>query len=261
VKNLRRASVLGASLLFSGCAVYVPTVPSTPLVRKAGEVELAGALRLSSLEAGIAWSPLPHVMLVGETALQNPSGKVSSRSSAGPATTTEYPSHHFQGGVGLGTYWLLGEHQQTYLGVLGGVGAANVDLYDHTGEALTLLLPIFGPAVPVRYQANYWRYYGQCYVAQQVSSKVRCGFSLRATLVKYKEILRDGQLVIYSPTQVFYEPHAFVRYGQGVLQGVATFGYSLPGTPATEDKRLITPTTLLASIGVVFRPAYLRHKN
>jgi hypothetical protein len=261
VKNLRCAAALGAGFLLGGCAVYIPTVPSTPLLHKAGEVELAGALRLSSFEAGVAWSPLPRVLVVGETALQKPDGKITTNSSAGPATTTEYPSHHFQGGVGLGTYWLLGAHQQTYVGVLGGVGAANVDLYDHTSEALTLLLPIFGPAVPVRFQASYWRYYGQGYVAQQVSPKVVCGFSVRTTLVKYKEILRDGQPISYSPTQLFYEPHAFVRYGQEVLQGVATFGYSLPGTPATENKRLITPTTLLASIGVVFRPAYLRHKK
>jgi hypothetical protein len=253
--------LLAVSVLLSGCAVYVPTVPSTPLVRHTGEIEITGAIRLSSLEAGVAWSPAPRVLLTGETALQNGSGQTTTTGSTGSTTTTDYPSHHFQGGLGLGTYWLLGEQQQFYLGALGGVGVAKVDLYDHTGEIFSLILPLFGPVLPVHYQANYWRYYGQVYVAQQVNPKVVYGFSFRTTVVNYREVLRDSKPVDYSPAQVFYEPHFFLRYGEGVVQGETTFGYSFPGTPNQAAKRLLTPTTCLASVGLVFRPGRLKRNH
>jgi hypothetical protein len=256
-----RLLIAATALLISSCAVYVPTVPSTPLLRQAGEVELTGAIRLSSLEAGVAWSPAPRVLLVGETALQNGSGQTTTTGSAGPTTTTDYPSHHFQGGLGLGTYWLLGEHQQFYLGALGGVGVAKADLYDHTGEIFSIILPIFGPILPVHYQANYWRYYGQVYVAHQVNPKVVYGFSFRTTVVNYQQVLRDSKPVSYSPAQVFYEPHFFLRYGEGVVQGETTFGYSFPGTSNPEATQLLTPTTCLASVGLVFRPGHLKHKH
>ncbi|MVN78574.1 hypothetical protein GO988_19760 [Hymenobacter sp. HMF4947] len=253
--------LLPLSALLTSCAVYVPTVPCTPLLRSKSEVEITAALRLSSLEADVAWSPAPHVLLAGEMALQRTGGQDSRNGPTGPVVTADYSGHHFQGGVGLGTYWLLGERQQFYLGALSGVGVAKADLYDQTGEFFAIILPIFGPAVPVHYQANYWRYYGQLYAAQQASPKVTYGFSFRTTVVNYREVLRDGQPVSYSPAQVFYEPHAFLRYGQGVVQGVTTFGYSFPGTPSLEAEQLLTPTTWLISLGIVFRPTSLRHKN
>ena len=56
-------SLVSAAVL-SGCAVYVPTVPSTPLVQK-GQVELTAGLRsFTSLEAGAAWAPTAHLLLV-----------------------------------------------------------------------------------------------------------------------------------------------------------------------------------------------------
>ncbi len=62
---------LAGAALLSGCAVYVPTVPSTPLLRSKGETEITAAVRgLSSLEAGAAWSPAPHLLVTGEAALQ-----------------------------------------------------------------------------------------------------------------------------------------------------------------------------------------------
>jgi hypothetical protein len=50
MKNLYCAAGLGASLLLGGCAVYVPTVPSAPLLTK-NQVEITAGLRgLNSLE-------------------------------------------------------------------------------------------------------------------------------------------------------------------------------------------------------------------
>ena len=57
-----------ALLLLAGCTVYAPTIPSTPLVEK-GQVELTAGLRgLNALEAGVAWSPVPHLLLTSEAA-------------------------------------------------------------------------------------------------------------------------------------------------------------------------------------------------
>jgi hypothetical protein len=51
----RLLPTLVVSLLLTGCAVYVPTVPSTPLLRNKGEVEVTAAIRsFSSLEAAAA---------------------------------------------------------------------------------------------------------------------------------------------------------------------------------------------------------------
>ncbi|RZK30839.1 MAG: hypothetical protein EOO63_05685, partial [Hymenobacter sp.] len=62
--------LVGSSVLLGGCAVYVPTIPSTPLV-EAGQVEVTAGLRgINSMEVGAAWSPVPHLLLNTEAAWQ-----------------------------------------------------------------------------------------------------------------------------------------------------------------------------------------------
>lgn len=241
-----------ASLTATGCAVYVPTVPSTPLLRNKGEVEVTAAIRsFSSFEAGAAWSPAPHLLLASEVATQSSQGSETRNN-----VTTNYRNSHRQVELGVGTYRLLGEDQSVYLGALGGVGYAKARVYDNTIEAFLLVIPIFGPLI--EYQANYLRYYGQVYMAQQ-KTRVSYGVSVRGTAVSYYRLLRN-HTSIDPDNRFFLEPTSFVRVGQGPLQGMATIGLSLPGRSDRQnpDRPQLSPSTSLISIGVVLRPHLLR---
>ena len=231
-------------------AVYVPTVPSTPLLRNKGEVEITAALRgLSSLEAGAAWSPAPQLLVAGEAALQSSEGSETRNN-----VTTAYRNFHRQAGLGIGTYRLLGPDQSLYLGALGGIGLATARVYDSNIDLLFF-------TAPVQYQARYLRYYGQLYLAQQ-GPRVSYGFSVRGTFVDYRKLLRDGA-PIEPLSRFFLEPTLFLRVGRGALQGVATIGISLPNRrdPQNPDNPNLSPSSTLVSAGVVLRPHFLRPRN
>ncbi|HEX8428537.1 hypothetical protein [Hymenobacter sp.] len=235
--------------------MYVPTVPSTPLLRAKGEVEATAAIRsFSSLEAGAAWLPAGRLLVVGETALQTSEGSETRNS-----ITTNYKNVHWQAGLGLGTYRLLGEKQATYLGALGGVGLAKAEVYGNNIESFFLIIPLFGPLV--QYKASYLRYYGQVYVAQQ-GPQVSYGLSVRSMLISYHKLLRNNT-PIQSPNKFFLEPSLFVRVGRGPVQGIATLGLSLPGRTHLEnpDSRKLAPSSSLISVGVVVRPQLFRHRE
>ena len=236
----------------TGCAVYVPTVPSTPLLRNKGEVEVTAAIRsFSSLEAGAAWLPTPHLSLAGEVASQTSEGSETRNN-----VTTNYRNTHRQVGLGIGTYRLLGQDQSVYLGALGGVGFAKARIYDNNVESFFLIIPLFGPLI--EYEANYMRYYGQLYVAKQ-RERVSYGFSVRGTVVSYTSLLRNNTS-IDAANRFFLEPTGFVRVGKGPVQGMATIGLSMPGrsNPQNPDRPQLSPSSSLISVGMVLRPHLLR---
>ncbi|MBO0357565.1 hypothetical protein J0X19_06375 [Hymenobacter sp. BT186] len=236
----------------TGCAVYVPTVPSTPLLRNKGEVEATAAIRsFSSFEAGAAWSPAGRLLLAAEGATQSSQGSETRNN-----VTTNYRNTHRQVGLGVGTYRLLGPDQSVYLGALGGMGYAKARVYDNNIESFYLVIPLFGPLV--EYKANYLRYYGQLYVAKQ-RERVSYGFSVRGTVVSYTHLLRDNTS-IQPVNRFFLEPTGFVRVGQGPIQGMATIGLSLPGRSDRQnpDRPQLAPSSSLISLGVVVRPHLLR---
>lgn len=230
--------------------MYVPTVPSTPLLRSKGEVEVTAAIRgFSSLEAGVAWAPAPRLFVAGETALQTSEGSITSSS-----TTINYRNMHQQIGLGLGTYRLLGKDQSIYVGALGGMGLAKAEVYG--SNVLYSIIPVLGPLA--QYRATYLRGYGQVYIAHQMP-RVSYGLSVRSTVVGYTSLLYN-KVPIQPPNRFFLEPHFFVRVGQGPFQGIATVGGSSPGrtdrnNPSNEK---LAPSTLLISMGVAWRPHLLR---
>ena len=245
--------LLGAALL-SGCAVYVPITPGTPLLRDKGETEVTATIRsFSTLETSAAWAPVPRLLVTAEGALQQSEGSETRNS-----VTTNYSNLHLQGGLGLGTYRLLGPDQSTYLGVLGGVGVASANVYDSNLDGFFLLIPLFSPLV--HYEATYQRYYAQGYVAKQTSS-LSYGASVRGTFVHYSTLLRNGT-PIAAPTHFFLEPHLFLRFGKGALQGMATLGVSTPGHTdrSNPDNANLAPSSMLFSLGVVLRPHLLFHR-
>lgn len=246
--------MVGAALL-AGCAVYVPTVPSTPLVTKGGAVEVTAAVRgLSSLEAGAAWSPAAQVVVTGETALQ-----VSNGSETANGTTYQYTNVHKQACMGLGTYRLVGAAQSVYLGAIGGFGLAQANVYDPHADYL--IVPLFGKPPTTYFEAIYQRYYGQFYLAQ-LGEVVSYGASIRGTFVHYSQLQRDGK-AIASPTNFFFEPTLFLRAGRGPLQFQSTLGFSIPThvDSENENRRNLSPMSVLVSAGVVLRPQLLWHRD
>jgi hypothetical protein len=93
------ACPLALALLLGGCAVYVPTVPSTPLITQ-NQVEITAGLRgINSLEVDAAWAPTAHLLLAGESALQASTTETTTNN-----VTNTYHDYHRQVGLGLGYY-------------------------------------------------------------------------------------------------------------------------------------------------------------
>lgn len=246
---------LAGVALLSGCAVYAPTVPSTPLLTAKGQVELTAGLRgLNSLEAGGAWSPATHWAVIGESALQSSTTETTTNN-----VTTTYRDYHRQAGLGLGYYRVL-LASRLYWAAVGGAGFAAVSLHSIDFAIASPYLPLPFPYISGHYQAQYRRYYGQLYVAQPLGERFTGGVSVRGTWVDYSQLTLDGQSV--EPTNRFFlEPTLFMRFGRGPIQAQGTLGLSLP-TSGDKDNPLnkrTAPVSGLVSIGVVFRPDLLRH--
>lgn len=246
---------LAASLtLLGGCAVYVPTIPSTPLV-EAGQVEVTAGLRgLNSLEAGAAWSPVPHLLLSTEAAWQP-----NTQSTTVNNVTTTHNDSHKQVGFGVGTYRAPTARLPLYLAAVGGIGFASMDLHSVDFGILSAYVPLPVPIEGAYYQASYRRYYGQLYAAYKTEG-VSGGLSLRGTWVDYTRLLADG-LPIAPAARFFLEPTVFLRTRPGVLQGQFTLGISAPtGRQPTElQAQRTAPASLLIGAAIVLRPDLLWH--
>lgn len=257
VKNLPIALSIAAGLVLSGCAVYVPTVPSTPLLTK-NQVEITAGLRgLNSLEFDAAWAPTNHLLLAAESAFQ---GGTTETTTNGVSTT--YRDSHRQVSLGLGYYRAPNERSAWYLAAVGGAGLASVDLHSVDFGIASPYLPLPLPYASGHYEARYFRYYGQLYAARPLSSVVVGGASVRGTLVDYSRLQFDGQAI--APTNRFFaEPTLFVRIGHGVVQGEGTLGLSLPlnGNQANPANKRTAPVSGLISVGVVFRPDLLKWRG
>ena len=235
-------------LLLGGCAVYVPTVPSTPLLTQ-NQVEITAGLRgINSFEVDAAWAPTAHLLLAGESALQ---GGTTETTTTNNVTTTYHDSHR-QASLGLGYYRAPTARSAWYLAAVGGVGFASVQLHSVDFAAPSGFLPLPLPYISGFYEASYRRYYGQLYAAHPLSPLVTAGASVRGTLVDYNRLTYDGQPL--APTNRFFvEPTLFLRLGHGVVQGEGTLGLSLPTSGDRSNPRT-APVSTLVSIGVIFRP-------
>lgn len=255
---MKPTATLAACLLLalSSCAVYVPTVPSTPLV-SAGQVEVSAGLRgLNSLEAGAAWSPVPHLLLTAEAALQ-PNGETRTTNNV----TTTYHDAHRQVGFGVGTYRAPTARLPLYLAAVGGVGFASMDLHSVDVGFASPYVPIPLPVEGAYYEASYRRYYGQLYAAYPTEN-LTAGLSLRATAVGYTRLLADGQP--FAPEAKFFlEPTFFIRTRPGVVQGQFTVGVSTPTGSHADNMRTrrTAPVSALIGASVVLRPDLLWHRR
>jgi len=253
IVKIRYVLPLITGLALGGCAVYVPTVPSTPLLEK-GQVELTAGLRgFNSFEAGAAWAPTGHLLVSAESGFQGSTTETTTN-----GVTSTYQDWHRQVGLGLGYYRAPSERLAWYLAAVGGVGVASVSLHSIDFAIPSVYLPIPLPYVSGHYEAQYWRYYGQLYAARPLGSALRVGASLRGTFVDYSRLTFDGQ-PLASVNRLFLEPTLFVRVGHGVIQGQGTLGLSLPTRHEADEslRKRTAPVSALISVGVVFRPDLL----
>ena len=238
-----RAGAGAALLALAGCSVYLPTVPSTPLVQR-GQVEVTAGLRtLTTLEAGAAFSPKSHVLFSAEAALQ----RVTSTETRNNVTTKNLDTHQ-QVGLGVGAYTVTKAPNPLYLAAVAGVGYADVDIHDYGILSATR-----------HYQAQYQRFYGQLYLAA-LEPGGSYGISVRGTWVDYRQLLEDG-VPIEATNRFYLEPHFFGRVGSGPVQGYATLGVSLPAVrerTSSSSTSALAPSTLLLGAGIIFRPHLLR---
>ena len=254
MKNLYCAAFFSASLLLGGCAVYVPTVPSTPLLTKS-QVEITAGLRgVNSLELDAAWAPTSHLLLAAESAIQGSNNETTTNN-----VTTTYHDTHRQASLGLGYYQAPSARSDWYLAAVGGLGVASVQLHSVDFGIASPYVPIPLPYASGFYEARYLRYYGQLYAAHPLGPNVTGGASVRGTFVDYSRLDLDGQAVAPA-NRFFIEPTFFVRVGHGVIQGQGTFGLSLPTTADSDNplRKRTAPVSGLISVGVVFRPDLLK---
>ncbi len=253
VKTFFFAYPLAIGLLLSSCAVYVPTVPSTPLLIQ-NQVEITAGLRgVNSLEVDAAWAPTAHLLLAGESAFQGGTTEETTNN-----VTNTYHDSHRQVGLGLGYYRAPSPRSAWYLAAVGGVGFASVQLHSIDFAAPSVFLPIPLPYLSGFYEAQYLRYYGQLYAAHPLSPLITAGASVRGTLVNYTRLDYEGQSLV--PTNRFFlEPTLFMRIGHGVVQGEGTLGLSLPtgGDRSNPLNPRTAPVSGLVSLGVIFRPDLL----
>jgi hypothetical protein len=126
--------------------------------------------------------------------------------------------------------------------------------------AVLYILPV--PVISGRYEARYFRYYGQIYAARPLGALVTGGASVRGTLVDYQHLTYEGHP--FMPTNHFFiEPTLFARVGHGVVQAEGTLGLSLP-TGGSKDNPFnlrTAPVSTLVSVGIIFRPDLLKRSG
>ena len=251
--GLRRLALAALLPGATGCAVYVPTIPATPLITK-GQAELTGDVRsLISAEVGAAYAPTNHLLISAESGFQSSEGSMDN-----PPNQLSYHDYHRQVGLGLGYYRAPAAAGQPYWAALVGVGFASTVVHALDFKVPSPYLPFPFPYYVGRYDAQYLRYYGQVYVALPASGGPTFGASLRGTVVDYTHLTLDD--VAIAPTnRVFLEPTVFLRAGQGALRGFATVGFSLPvnGNSSNPINARTAPWSGLVGAGLVLRPDLL----
>lgn len=208
--------VLGA---LSGCSVYMPLQPGTPLLHAKGEAEVTGSAYLSGrLEGSAAYSPLNHVMVRAAGGL-----KVNGTDSV------HYRIRQVEAGVGayrrLGNCWLLGAMAGYGLGK---GGARYYDDIDRVGPN-SILVNL--------YSYDFRKPYVEGCVSHQ-TSWTAVGMSCRFSQVRFSSFTDRGQPVPLRRMSRL-EPSVFLRLGgHNVLpwlQGQVAFCFSIAAESRTHS--------------------------
>ncbi|MCC2547672.1 hypothetical protein LJY25_14550 [Hymenobacter sp. BT175] len=227
--------------LISGCAVYAPTLPSTPIVRK-GEVEAAASWHLlQTVDGHAAWSPTDHVLVLAEGSWRPDN-----------ADTTYFRTK--QAGVGAGLYQSFGNNHW-YLAGTGGLSLSHsvrgyLDVNDF------FVWP-FGVKL-VEYEAWYWKYYGQGYLAYHHTVRngpsYALGSVLRYSTVDFSSLTRNGSPLVQAPAS-YWEPSLFCRLGFRGVQVQTSVGLSISESLVGDaDSYYLPQSSFVLGVGVVLHP-------
>ena len=222
---------LGLGLLATGCRVYMPTLPYTPLVQQRGQAEVGASVHLLQQAAVYgAYSPVNHLVITASGAKNIPlaSGDNSNRST--------------QGDVGFGYYRLFGATNHWFVGALGGVGwAATASSFLVSGSS------------PKEYRAHYSRLHGQLYLAR-VGQVVSVGATARFTTLRFSTLTFNEAPVTEPVADRYGDWAAFIRVGRGAIQGQAQVGASTPLDGFFKGDSDLSSTATLVGVSLIFRP-------
>lgn len=229
--------VLVCGLSLTGCGVYVPMRPVMPLVSAQNPVELHASVQYDGhVEVMGAYTPLPHVLVTGATAV-----------------AVKFSEQNYlvsrQAEIGVGAYWKLGN--KWLLNGIGGVGTAYGERKDFNSGYN---------------RGNYQKLFGQVGLAYQKHNNV-VGITYRLGNLDYRNIQHNDR-PIPPFHDVRHESSLFWQYALGnqqkwYLQSV--FGLSLSSLrppsddtyrPFASDKWFAAGGgEYLFSIGAVWRPS------
>lgn len=234
---LTAVRVCSCVLLLAGCGVYVPMRPAMPLVSIQNPVELHASVQYDGhVEAMGAYTPLPHVLVTGATAIAVKLGEQN------------YLVNR-QAEIGIGTYWKLGD--KWLLNGIGGAGTAYGERKDFNSGYN---------------RGNYQKLFGQVGLAYQKHASA-IGITYRLGQLYYRNIQHNDGEPILSFWDMRHEPSLFYRYAldsqqkwyvQSIL-GVSLSSLRPPPDdafgPSSSDKWFAAGGgEYLFSIGVVWRP-------
>lgn len=275
MKNLLIA--LGATALgLSGCGVYAPYIPATPVVER-GQVEMKLSLaplraiqrsnwndrkaKAPPAEGYLALSPLPHVLAVI-------SGGSNFANAIRPDVTRCYRER--QADVGLGYY--TRPSGAWYVAGLAGIGWGHTDLsYRESSSGSFFSIGGSSPhKYTTQYAAPYRRIFVQAYaVIDDSTTKTKFCFFGRFTQLNYYDEIRKTRLrdaVEWQQSAVpvnaiatgYLEPGWSLRVGGHAWQLAVEAGLSIPlqrpRAGADEDELIAPSRTLMMTVGVVYRP-------
>lgn len=269
---LRAALLPGGLLLLTGCGVYYPHTPVTPLLEARGQTEVRAVVHPFSIfegapvvEASGAWAPVPHLTVLA--------------TGGGNWLTNRHPEasaywRERQAGLGIGGHTTVGGF---YFGLLGGANRHKASVGTKGGPT-ALNQPDSLYSFNVHCDARFTSYYGQAYFACHLSEATTLIAYARRTWLHYQSIEQEGtvagQLRRNPPDALsaadfsrhYLELGVGLRVGRGPWQvAFDVFGTQslreLPVGRRTGTGDFTTAGATIMALGVVLRPHLLGQKR
>ncbi len=239
--------ISGALLGLTGCGVYTPLLPTTPLVQR-GQVEITTAVApfpglvnlttspkptsvwLPAAEGSVAWAPIRHLSLLV-------SGATTYVGQLRPAATQYVRNRHWAASAG----WHTTRAAPTgnwYVAVLVGAGRGNSALAKEEAQQDGGLFSTPGLAVSF-YEARYRKQFIQAYATRATAGRqgVSVTGAVRFTHLSFDRLQRYRRVngadlppafvpAAGAPT-AYLEPAVSLRWGANRLQGLVGMGVAI----------------------------------
>lgn len=238
---------LGGLGTLTGCSVYAPLQPGTPLLHAKGEAEVTGSAYLSGrIEGSAAYSPINHLLV-----------RVAGGQKTGGGDSSYFRIR--QAEASLGTYWQV-QDEWMVGATLGYGGGQSSRRFEETR------LLVFRPdsAYSNQYYARFSKVHAEGYLAYE-GGGATVGGAYRLSQVRFASLTNNGRpLPMRRMTRL--EPMLFLRFGgsrRGLpwLQGQLATSVSLSPDylRSRADSQIddVKEGRLFTSFGLVIYPHYL----